>query len=147
MTAILGIVTDTEMLMLGDGCWAAGCRRFDGGPKVFEYGAGLLGGAGMVRHTQIAQFHVAPPTNSTDPMRDVIDWVERAREAFKLHGALGKEKDTDLMHAGECSLLLAFGGALFRVGDNWQIMPCGLGPVAIGCGGDAATAAKIGRAQ
>ena len=122
MTAVLGMATDTEMLMLGDGLWAAGCCRFNGGPKVFTYGAGVLGGAGMLRHMQIVQHHVEPPlftSTATDPMRAVIEWVERAREVFKLHGALGKEKDTDLMHAGECSLLgSATTGRSCRVGSG-----------------------------
>lgn len=148
MTAVLGFITDTEMLLMADSAYHAGCRRvLDALPKIFVHGAALIGVAGSVRHGQIVQYHgpaIESDGKEAEPLRTLMAWVDDLRRCFHRHGYLGRDKDHQTETLGEDEeLLVAYAGTLWTIGTNFQVIRHGRGPSAIGCGTQAARAAML----
>lgn len=143
MSAVAGIVDAGEVIIAGDSAASDDATleiRKD--PKVFELGPLVVGFAGSFRPGQAVRYRLIVPRRARG--QDAFEYIstvfiDSIRAA--LLSAPPPRDTADDDNREDWTLLVGCDGRLFRIGEDWDVGECAVGFMAIGTGGDAATAA------
>lgn len=130
MTCVLGLVDGSRMLLAGDS--AVGSSSTCAEPKVWRRGNVLVGAAGGCRACNVVEALRFPAYKGGDPYSFVRDEVAEA-----LAGAF---KSNQAPHA-DMQVLIAVGGALVELDDEFGATQVGRDYAAIGSGSGVALGA------
>lgn len=138
MTCIVGMVDGGRVVIGGDSMGSAGCDYdLRANPKVARVGGLIIGVSGSPRVADVLHYWLDPPAVEGDPMRWMVRVLVPVMQATFRANALPLESSEQFSWA----VLVAAGGRLFAVYDDWQVEETTTGYATIGCGGRIASGA------
>lgn len=123
MSTVVAAVANGAIHMMSDSAITYSNYQADGGSKVFSIGDELLiGYVGQPRFAQIIRYQTAwpdIPRHMADPLGFMVGVASAIRQATKEQGYAKNEMEADYL---ESEALIGFGGLLFRLESNFQII-------------------------
>ena len=133
MTCIVGIVEGDEVYIGADSAAVSGYEvRETRVPKVFVNYPFIIGYTSSFRMGQILQYHLRPtPQGPESEMQYMVcTFVEAVRRCLKEHGFSKVENNVEVGGF----FLVAYGGALYGIQNDFHVSLYADGVMAIGCG-------------
>lgn len=140
MTCIVGLQTDTGVIIGGDSSGSSGYLQFHrGDPKVFHNGPYLIGYTSSFRMGQLLRYADLPDPEHADGLDRfmVTEFIARVRTVLKDGGYATKTNDRE--EGGQ--FLVAVRGQLYNVDNDYHVGWSRDGYSAVGCGRELAMGA------
>lgn len=142
MTCCAGLEHEGQVYIGGDSAAVAGLDLdVIADEKVFVTGAFAFGISGSFRIGQVLRYAFTPPEqkpSQSDSEYLVTDWIDALRDTFRDKGCLSTwDTDDDPFKGQEhidSAFLVGYGGCLYSVAPDLQVLRSRVGFAAVGCG-------------